>query len=146
MGRNAKATVFFLSSSSDSPAKSILISREGMRSLLSALELLQYNWVTHVIQQELLAQLSLTVLCSWLWQLTYAPPTGFSGDVTSVGSPCQAEPGFLLPSTGADCASRENLFGRKWPSELCCSSCKSAPVALGFAHDCRVCSQGPLAQ
>lgn len=36
---------FFLSLSPNSPDKSLPIDREGMKSLLSPLELLQYNWI-----------------------------------------------------------------------------------------------------
>lgn len=36
---------FFLSLSPNSPVKSLPIGREGMKSLLSPLEVLQYNWI-----------------------------------------------------------------------------------------------------
>lgn len=75
-GQECKNTIFFPSLSLDSPVKSLSISSKGIKSLLSALELLQYNWIVcglHMIQQELSAQLSLTVLRCGSWHMPHGP-------------------------------------------------------------------------
>lgn len=100
-----------------------------------------------MIQQELSAQLSLTVLRCGSWHM----PHGLALMGLSLGQvlPARQSQDCVQDSrcqTGADCDRSERLLKGKLPSRLHRSSHKSAPVALGFAGAHRVCRQVPSAQ
>lgn len=100
---------------------------------------LDCTWVTHMIQQELLTQLSLTLLScapgcsSWHMPLQLVSMGLSLGHILPGG---RARAACRIPAAkhrGADCASSESPVKRKLPSELYQSSHRPAPVALGIA-------------